>query len=200
MAGRKPKSPELRAAQGLRSHKAKKPPAAAVAPVVSDQVPEKAESVVPPAWLSPTARKIWRYAAPALLRRGLLTDADAIGFARYCEWLREYLAIQRSRKSNRKVVSTTKSKHTKNMQRIDKSFQALTIVDKQLLYYEDRLGMNPRERLAIMSKMALGVQHPPPAPPRPPGTPENPDQLGGRLETPAGLAHSPIGILNTRPH
>lgn len=200
--GRPPKSAALRQAQGLRQHTKKPKPGAA-----EDSKSAKVESssaldleqptrVAMPAWLSDGARKIWRIAAPSLLRQGLLTEADSIAFGRYCDWLREFEAIQAGRRRLRsKVVHTTKSKHTKNMQRIDRTFQALLLLDRRLTDYEDRFGMNPRERLAILAKMASGMHHPP----QPPAPPDLEKGQADRIIAPLSPS-SPVGILNTRPH
>jgi P27 family predicted phage terminase small subunit len=194
--GRPPKSEALRRAQGLRQHRKKagkesKPAEVESIPPAAIEAPSR---VAVPAWLSEGARKAWRHASPPLMRQGLLTDADSIAFGRYCEWLAEYEGIQSRRRRTRKVVTKTKSKHVKNMERIDKTFQALMMLDKRLSEYEDRFGMNPRERLAILAKMAAGHH----VPPQPPAKPElEPGE--SRIITPLA-ASSPVGILNTRPH
>lgn len=194
MPGPKPKSPELRQAQGSRLHRrktlGKEPPAAPVVP--PDQAPAAPpDPVSPPKWLSVKSRNIWRAAAPAIFRRGLLSDADAIGFGRYCDWLARYIELQKSGRGKR-VVTETKSRHVK-MQRMDKGFQALAIVDKRLTDYEDRFGMNPRERLAIMKALAEGAgQRPPQAPP---AKPAEPDTRASRVETPERMPDSPVGFL-----
>lgn len=198
--GRPPKSAALRAAQGLRSHKAKKPAPMPDPPAAIDPPADIPERVSAPEWLSPAARKLWSAVAPGLSRRGFLQEADAIAFGRYLEWLREYVAMQSARRSSRrKVVTETSSKYAKKMQRIDKLFQALMTLDKRLSEYEDRFGMNPRERMAILSRMASGGHHPPPPPPH--GKPLEPggDPAAGRVITPS-VPSSPVGFLSSRSH
>lgn len=203
MPGPRPKSEELRRAQGSRHHRKTKkktarhvPPAAAIEPAPAPAPPvldeDRQSRVDPPAWLSAKSKTIWRIAAPVIVRQGLLRDTDAIAFGRYCDWLGQYLELQKGSR-RRKVVTETKSKHVK-MQRMDKSFQALQMVDKTLRDYEDRFGMNPRERLAIMKALAESNTRPPGAPP---AKPNEPDGLGGHVETPEPLPRSPVGYLGS---
>lgn len=201
-AGRPRKSEALRQAQGLRSHKRKKPATPAAAPAAAIDTPpmvalEPPARVPAPEWLSTGARKLWGDLAQPLMRRGLLQDADATAFGRYLEWLREYLAMQAARKRG-KVVTTTNSRYAKKMQRIDKHFQALMLIDKRLSDFEDRFGMNPRERLAIMAKLAAGAHHPPPAPP--PARAADTGEPGSGPVVGPSLPSSPVGFLSSRTH
>lgn len=57
-------------------------------PVVPPGVP------APPEWLSADARKHWFSLAPMLISMRVLTLADAIPFARYCEVLTRYIELK----------------------------------------------------------------------------------------------------------
>lgn len=154
-----------------------------------------------PAWLSIEARKVWREISPGLMRHRLLVDVDSIAFGRYCEWLVQYVKLTRATRRG-KVVREPKNAKAKGggdrIQRLDKTFQALTIVDKRLLDLEDRFGMNPRERIAIMAKLAGGSGHVP-QPPAPPPEVESATP-GARPIAPPKAPSSPVGFLNTTKH
>lgn len=184
--GPKKKSAALDRLQGNPSHRKEAPAkkAAAIA-AVPDQ---EAAAIRAPAWIGAGADRYWREVANGLRSQGLLRQVDAIALTRYCQWLARYVDLEKtSRRSP--VVKETKSKFVK-MQRTDKNFQALLAIDSKLSQFEDRFGMNPRERLAIMAKIA-GDSPLNPIPNAPPATSEG---------TPAPLVGpqaplTPIGIL-----
>lgn len=196
--GRPRKSPELRAAQGLRKQtrdKVTAAPAAPPAPVIPP--PEDLLPSAAPEWLSPAALKIWRAVSPGLMRYRLLVDVDSIAFGRYCESLAQYVGLLKLTR-RRKLVTETKTKYVDKKQSIDKVFQALTIAEKRLLELEDRFGMNPRERLAMLAKLASGAGQHVPQPPAPaPDAAAAPD--GARIIAPSSPA-SPVGFLSSRTH
>jgi len=72
------------------------------------------------------------------------------------------------------------------MQRIDRDFQARLMLDKRLMEYEDRFGMNPEARQAIFAKLANGSQFSANVSKPAAAEPEAP-------KAPAG----PIGLLNS---
>ena len=152
MRGPRRKPKELEAIQGNpgRRGKNRKPPA--LVPVDPVATEREGPSLVAPSWLSVDQRAIWKQVAPSVQRRSLLQPPDAVAFGRYCQWLARYVRLEAAtRKAD--VVKTTTSKHV-DMDRLDKSFQALLMIDKRCEAYEDRFGMNPRERLAILAKLA----------------------------------------------
>ncbi len=192
MPGPRPKSPAERELTGNAGHKAKKktPPAlpleaAATLPTVT---PETASTAAkPPAFLTASEREAWNLAAPALQRLNLLTAPDVMAFARYCSWLAEYFKL--TKQGRRRPIVERTAKKAGKMDRLDKGFQARLAIDKRLQEYEDRFGMNPRERQAILSKLADGAgRHPVPPPTGEPATPAAPSEPSG-----------PVGFLKTGP-
>jgi phage terminase small subunit len=149
-----------------------------------DSVPPVGDA---PDYLSEDARRVWDLASPALKAVQLLGEPDRIAFARYCGWLAEFWTLDRGRKG--KAVTTTKSRAVK-MQRLDRGFQARLMLDKRLMEYEDRFGMNPEARQAIFAKLAAGYQ------PANKATQPGPGPLAGGTAEPKKPA-GPIGFLKT---
>lgn len=141
-----------------------------------------------PAYLSDLARDAWMIAAPALQAVSLLAAPDRIAFGRYCEWLARYFEMTRSAKKLRPVQNTT-SRAVK-MQRIDKHFQALLMLDKRLCEYEAAFGMTPAARQAIFAKLANGY-----SPANKGAQPGLGPQAGGNAEP--KKPNGPIGFLKT---
>jgi P27 family predicted phage terminase small subunit len=161
--------------QGDPGHKSKASKAAIDAPATVDVKPIGNA----PAWISAEGRKVWDLAAPALEAIRFLGAPDKIAFARYCEWLAVFFKAKG--KKNLKPTEVTRSKAVK-MTRLDKTFQALLLLDKRLLEYEDRFGMSPQARQAILARLAAGFNPPPSDPPA--------------ADRPAkGDARGPVGIL-----
>lgn len=104
-----------------------------------------------------SARAIWSWLAPALARSNMLAPTDVDAFARYCihldEWS-QYTATLRKEGSTQ-VVKTTSGDE---MVRLHPAAKLREIAEKRLLDLEDRFGLNPRHRLAILRDMnALNV-------------------------------------------
>jgi P27 family predicted phage terminase small subunit len=192
--GRKPKPPGLDALQGNPSKRAPKDlKDARQDRPVAPPVDRKRSHVAPPKWLAADARAIWAIVAPELQRMQFLGAADAIAFGRYCQWLARYLELEKATRKA-KVVKTTRSRAV-TMERIAKSFQVLTVIDKQLRDYEDRFGMNPRERTAIFGRLA-GNYSPAPRGSGEDPAPKPPEKAGDvPVVTPRAPA-SPIGFLS----
>ncbi len=154
--GRPRKPDALKQAQGNPGKRrlVDPPPAAAPAPGA-----RRAPSRAAPKNLSPTARKTWarvtEYLAPMQFIR--LQDREAL--SRYCEHLALWWGLK-AKVSVRAIVQKTRSRHV-TMDRLDKGFLALMMIDKRLVELEDRYGLNPRARQQIMAQIAnLGTRHP----------------------------------------
>jgi len=191
MAGPRPKPPALRELLGNAGHRAKPkqkaPPALplnAAADLPGLQNPEATPTATkPPEFLNAAARRVWAIVAPPLQRLNFLAAADVVAFGRYCGWLAEYEALTKSTR-RRKIVESTAKKAGK-MDRLDKAFQARLMLDKRLQEYEDRFGMNPQARQAILARLADGGLRRPATPP-----PEDKPPASAPTE-PTG----PIGLL-----
>lgn len=112
-------------------------------------------SAHPPASLSAGQKTVWKAIAPAVEFLNLLQLPDVPAFARYCQWLDRFSQLERMTR-DQDVVETTVSAHV-TMTRLSKHFHAMTIIDKRLLEFEDRFGLNPRERQSILMKLALNA-------------------------------------------
>lgn len=181
---------ELDDLTGNQGHREKPKPAPVAVPadlpMKGDDAPDQWLGGAPK-FLQGEARAIWDRASPIMVRLNLLQSPDSIAFARYCQWLARFVALEKSG-GKRRVVETTKSRAVK-MERLDKTFQALTIIDKRLMDYEDRFGMNPRERQSILEKLATGAGRPPQQPQPPADRPTMPTETATR---------SPVGFLQGR--
>lgn len=184
--GRPSKPAGLNERQGNPGHRKAKPPPAPLP--IPDPVEEDRGPLAAPKWLSRTAATVWRELAPTLRQRRLLQDADVTAFGRYCDWLARYVAL--ARKTTGNVVEKSKSKKALMASRVDRAITAMLAIDKTLSHYEDRFGMNPRERMAIYEKMMARPVGRPPSLPRP----GNDDAPAAPAAKPATSA-SPIGFL-----
>lgn len=142
-----------------------------------------------PDWMGAAGRKVWDIAAPALKAINLLSEPDRIAFARYCSWLAEYLDLEKAKPKRARAVKTTTSRAVK-MDRIDRGFLARLQLDKRLIEYEDRFGMNPDARNAIFAKLANGYQ------PANKGAQPGPGPTAGGNAEPMKPA-GPLGFLKT---
>ena len=100
----------------------------------------------------PSAAAAWRHVAPALARMRLFRETDRHALIRYC------LRLARWNDSRNKVdeggaVYETESNHGR-MLRVSPHFMVLERLEKGLLEYEDRFGMNPAARQRILAAMA----------------------------------------------
>lgn len=109
----------------------------------------------PPSQLSARQKTIWKAIAPAAEHLNLLQRPDVPAFARYVQWLDRFANLERATRDSAEV-EVTSSEHV-TMTRLSKSFHAMTIIDKRLQDYEDRFGLNPRERQGILLKLALNA-------------------------------------------
>jgi len=162
--GPKPKTAVERRATGNSGHRKKTllvdpvdaPPAAPLIPLDAGPIGDA------PDFLSAKQQALWRKVAPTLQTLRLLQAPDSLAFGRYIGWLVRFIELEGTSR-RRPIVEKTAAKRGK-MDRLDKGFQALLLVDKRLQEYEDRFGMNPRERQALMARLAGAPGAQPPAP------------------------------------
>jgi len=163
--GPKPKTAVERRATGNTGHRKK---ALLVDPVDAPPlIPLDAGPIGDaPDFLSAKQAALWRKVAPTLQTLRLLQAPDSLAFGRYIGWLLRFIELEKANRRT-KTVEKTAAKAGK-MDRLDKGFQALLMIDKRLQEYEDRFGMNPRERQALMARLAGAPGAQPPAPPERP--------------------------------
>lgn len=190
--GRRPKPDALKIAQG---NPGKRPIATSPAPSTADQ----AHRIEPPpelkhrGALNVWARLQWRLASLNFIQA---TDADAL--ARYCEYLALWYDLAQKINVNRLVVKTKSAQV--EMDRLDRKFQAMLLLDKRLESLEDRFGLNPQARHQLLrDKFNAGRA---PGAGQLPGMDQKPAQENPAAEKsapPASSGSSSIGALSRVP-
>lgn len=173
MPGPRAKTPAERRATGNPGHKAKSKLVDLTPDVVAATIPAGPLGA-PPDFLNAAQRAVWLKIAPPLVTLHLLQAADSVAFGRYCGWLLRYIDLERAQR-RRSIIDKTSRKSGK-MDRHDKGFTALLMIDKRLQEYEDRFAMNPRERQALMARLADGAGRSPHNPPPPSQASEEPER------------------------
>lgn len=105
-----------------------------------------------PAWLKGEGLKIFQRMAPALRSMKLLTETDAPAFARYCKHYSRWLELQKRLDKDGEFyeIETASGK----VRRADPAFTMADRLDRMMLAFEDRFGLNPAERQRIMAARA----------------------------------------------
>lgn len=147
--GPKPKPQAVKQQKkAVRSTRSKRVAAAASTPTSSEG------SSGAPSWLKGEALKVWQRLAPQLRQAKLLADVDAMAFARYCTHFARWLDLQNRLKKNGDIyeIETASGK----VRRADPAFLMADRLDRMLLAFEDRFGLNPSERQRIFVARAQG--------------------------------------------
>lgn len=105
-----------------------------------------------PAWLKKDGLDIWNRLAPTLRAAKLLADVDTPAFARYCRNYARWLKMQREMDKFGETYET--EGQFGKMKRISPAFVIGDRVERMLLAFEDRFGLNPAERQRIMAARA----------------------------------------------
>lgn len=103
----------------------------------------------PPSWLKKDGLAIWNRLAPTLRAAKLLSEADVLTFARYCRNFARWLDMQKAIDKGGEVyeIETASGK----VRRADPHFLIGDRIERMLLAFEDRFGLNPAERQRIMA-------------------------------------------------
>lgn len=146
-----------------------------------------------PAWLKGEGLKIFQRMAPTLRSMKLLTEVDAPAFSRYCKHFAHWLDLQKrlDKQGDIYEIETASGK----VRRADPAFTMADRLDRMMLAFEDRFGLNPAERQRIMAARAQT------------GTPgdlfgnqgkdeRRPDDAAATAAPPAEPIEGPIGLLN----
>lgn len=110
----------------------------------------------PPKWLVGEGRKVWDRLSPTLRAVKLLSDADVPAFARYCRHFARWIDLQQRLDKHGDIyeIETASGK----VRRADPAFMMADRLDRMMLAFEDRFGLNPAERQRIMvSRAATGA-------------------------------------------
>lgn len=116
------------------------------------QLGAPAASGNPPAWLKAEGLKIFQRMAPTLRGMKLLTETDVPAFARYCTHYARWLKMQKRLDKDGEFyeIETASGK----VRRADPAFTMADRLDRMMLAFEDRFGLNPAERQRIMAARA----------------------------------------------
>jgi len=111
-----------------------------------------AASGVAPAWMKGESLKIFQRMAPTLRSMKLLTETDVPAFARYCKHYARWLDMQKRLDNDGEFyeIETASGK----VRRADPAFTMADRLDRMMLAFEDRFGLNPAERQRIMAARA----------------------------------------------
>ena len=175
--GPAPQSPETKRAKGNPGRRPIAPP-----PVVAEPVGD----AKPDANLRPKARHVWNLLAPELGRLNVLRSTDSFALSRYCEDVAKYWEVTQKLRTlgDTYEVNSNHGKYT----RINPLFAIQERLVARLIAVEDRFGLNPQARQAIVVRAAqIASQGTLPFGPNEPDTPGAPP--------PPVADDTPIGFL-----
>jgi len=98
------------------------------------------------------ARGVWERIAPELIRSNIMAPTDFEAFARYCVHVADWIDLSKTiqKEGRTQVVKTTAGD---DMVRLHPAVKARELAEKRMIDLEDRFGLNPRYRMAIMRDM-----------------------------------------------
>lgn len=143
MKGRTATPAEIREAKGNPSRRPVRTASLAELPALGAEAPVE---------LGEAAQAIWEKIAPELARMKLLRETDAGAFARYCDLLARYWAISGSLAHGEETYETD-SAHGK-MLRTRPELTQMILLARRLEGLEDRFGLSPAARQAILMRLA----------------------------------------------
>lgn len=128
----------------------------AVAPTRSTKRPAKVQDAAVPYVLKgrefTDARKVWDRIAPELIKSNIMTPTDFEAFGRYCVHVADWAELSKTIKREGRT-QTVKTTSGDEMVRMHPAVKARELAEKRMIDLEDRFGLNPRYRMAIMRDM-----------------------------------------------
>lgn len=109
---------------------------------INHEEPEPESGAVCPEWLSADAKSEWARLAPILEACGILTKADEIALAAYCDALVNY------RRATKEIAQLTSLLH-ENRKHVHPIVSAQRNYIEVLVKFGTKLGMSPSDRAAI---------------------------------------------------
>jgi len=132
-----------------------------------------------PDWLDDAGRAVWALTVPNLEVLGYFQTTDVGAIARYCDHTSRWLRLRD--KVNKKGESYwTKSKHGRMLRR-NPDFQNMMALETQMRALEDRFGLAPVSREAILGRLS---------------DPPDPNKGADAGRSPNGMPASPTGMLS----
>ncbi|SEE59975.1 phage terminase, small subunit, putative, P27 family [Rhizobiales bacterium GAS188] len=166
-----------------------------------------ASGIAPPTWLrDQVAHDVWASTAPDLTAVRLLAPVDRGAFGRYCQHFADWVAATRALEAEGMTQDVPLTGGNGSMKRMHPLVRIRDNAEKRLVELEDRFGLNPAARYALVTKMiqrpgAFGglfgdramQDEPAPQPDAalPPGEPSGP--LAPQPQSPA--PRGPLGFL-----
>lgn len=106
-----------------------------------------------PVWLKTApARKLFDKLRGELGSLRFVQDTDEAGLARYCQYLSEWIRLTRKLETEGETF-TTSSEHVKDWVRLRPEVRLRDRAETHLQSLEDRLGLNPKFRFELTSRL-----------------------------------------------
>lgn len=99
------------------------------------------------------ARKVWDRIAPDLVRSNIMAPTDFEAFGRYCVHVADWAELSKTIKKEGRTQEV-KTVGGDVMVRMHPAVKARELAEKRMVELEDRFGLNPRYRMAIMRDMS----------------------------------------------
>lgn len=143
--GRRPKPDALKIAQGNPG----KREIVTTKTDAADNAAQKPASIpIPPELTDKGALDVWARMTWRLAGLNFIQATDADAFARYCRYLSLWYKLAAQIDVDNLVVKTKSD--SVEMDRLDRKFQAMLLLDKRLEALEDRFGLNPQARHQLL--------------------------------------------------
>jgi P27 family predicted phage terminase small subunit len=168
------------------------PPAAAATP---------APAIASPSFLDkdPVAKAVWaRFVADYLPGLPFIKPSDAQALARWCYTMAQWTDVT-SRLKHKDIAYETESKHGK-MLRLHPLFLAQGRLEERLLKIEDRMGLNPMARQALIKGVFAQGFIPEGTGAQAPKREDEGDAEELPLDPPSPATPSPVGLLALTKH
>jgi len=115
---------------------------------VNEPIPPKAESIKPPSWLMPDAKKEWKRLAPSLESMGVLTTADLKAFEGYCQ------AYARWKQAEEKISEIGTTFLTPNGYIQQTPYVSIAMQNMKMMQsFANEFGLTPASRSRINAAM-----------------------------------------------
>jgi len=113
----------------------------------------KSSAGASPSWLKkPAAKRIFEKLRGDLGKLRFISDTDDACLARYCQYLSEWIRLTQTLDKEGETF-TTSSQHVKEWVRLRPEVRLRENIESHLQSLEDRLGLNPKFRFELTSRL-----------------------------------------------
>ena len=214
MRGRRPKPAEIALKRGNPGHRAHKPLAQAAAPDPEAKTGDildaaTSDTPTPDARLDAREREIWIDYCIVLNLRGILKTSDHRALTRLCVYVHEWEELTASMRDARvkgglRLIEKTKRKKYGTVIKPRTEFQMRQALESEICKLEDRFGLNPAARGAVMSRLASIRDNDRPLDRAGKSSPAVSNRKGATIAPASTPPASPIGLLmstsNSKPN